>query len=190
MQFNLTNKTDKELWELLRKNNKAAFSILYQRHIKALINFGFKFTSNKDLIKDVLQDLFTEFWNKRAALSEVEHVKVYLIKSFRYKLLRAISNANKTNSFGLEDVLKNLPEEEALENEIAFARRSQLKEQLQDLPERQREVIHLKYFQNLKNEEIAEIINVNYQSVSNLLYRAVKKLKSKLVQKHPNRHNS
>jgi RNA polymerase sigma factor (sigma-70 family) len=58
-----------------------------------------------------------------------------------------------------------------------------LKTKLEQLPERQREVIHLRYFQNLKNEEIADIINVNYQSVSNLLHRAVKNLKKQLIAK-------
>ena len=190
MQSKVKQKTDKELWDLLRKNNKTAFSLLYQRHIKALFNFGLKFTSNRDLIKDVLQELFTDFWNKRTSLAEVEHVKVYLIKSFRYQLLKAISNSNKSKIYRLEDLLKDVPENEILENEIAFERRLKLKEKLLHLPERQREVIHLKYFQNLKNEEIAEIINVNYQSVANLLHRAIKNLKKRLIQNKTHSINS
>lgn len=170
-------KSDTELWMLLRKGNKVAFSILYKRHIQSLFHFGQKFTTDQELIKDVLQELFIEFWNKRTTLSEVEHVKVYLIKSFRYKLLRALSNANKTPFHNIDDLFKDIPEEEVLENELAIERKKLLKEKLKDLPERQREVIHLRYFQNLKNQEIAEVINVNYQSVSNLLQRALKNLK-------------
>ena len=174
-------KSDTELWMLLRKGNKIAFSILYKRHIQSLFHFGQKLTTDQELIKDVLQELFTEFWTKRGHLSDVKQVKVYLIKSFRYKLLRTISKANKTPIYNLDDLLKDIPEEEILENELAIERREMLKQKLKDLPERQREVIHLRYFQNLKNDEIAEVISVNYQSVSNLLQRALKNLKKKIT---------
>lgn len=183
MQATFPQKSDKELWNLLRKGNKAAFSLLYKRHIQILFNFGLKLTSDREIIKDTLQELFTEFWNKQATLAEVEYVKVYLIKAFRYKLLRAISKANKTTIYNLEDLLKDMPEEEIIENELALERKKLLKERLELLPERQREVIYLRYFQNLKNDEIATIINVNYQSVSNILYRGLKNLKKKFKNK-------
>ncbi|MCR9288542.1 MAG: sigma-70 family RNA polymerase sigma factor [Bacteroidetes bacterium] len=183
MHFKSTQKSDKELWDLLRKGNKTAFSILYKRHIQALLHFGLKLTPDRELIKDTLQELFIEFWNKRVSLSDVEHVKVYLIKSFRYKLLRAISQANKSQSYELEDLMGGMSTSEFTDNELSLERRHKLKTKLEQLPERQREVIHLRYFQNLKNEEIADIINVNYQSVSNLLHRAVKNLKKQLIAK-------
>lgn len=177
MRFLLSQKSDKELWDLLRKNNKEAFSLLYKRHIEALFNFGLKLTSNREILKDTLQELFTEFWNKRQTLSEVTHVKVYLMKSFRYKLLRAIAHSQKKRTYSLEELLQTVSNPKLHDTELALERKKRLKKILQQLPERQREVIHLRYFQNLKNEEIAEILNVNYQSVSNILYRAVKKLK-------------
>ena len=177
MHLKSAQKSDKELWDLLRKGSKQAFSIIYKRHVQALLHFGLKLTNDREIIKDTLQELFTEFWKKRASLSEVEHVKVYLIKSFRYKLLRAISNANKTAISTLEDLFKEIPEEKFIENELALERKKILKTHLQKLPERQREVIHLRYFQNLKNEEIAEILSINYQSVSNILHRGIKNLK-------------
>ncbi len=177
----LSQKTDKELWDLLRKSNKNAFSILYKRHIESLFNFGLKLTSNREIIKDTLQELFTEFWKKRVSLSEVTHVKVYLIKSFRYKLLRAIAKSNKARTYTFEELLLNIPDLEPTDTELSLERKRKLTKQLKQLPDRQREVIHLRYFQNLKTEEIAEIINVNYQSVSNILYRAIKKLKKHFV---------
>jgi len=185
MHLTPNQKSDKELWNLLRTGNKNAFSALYKRHVQALLHFGSKLTNDRELIKDTLQELFIDFWNKNTSLSEVEHVKVYLIKSFRYKLIRAISQANKTQFYELEDLVKEIPTAQIIENEISSERQRKLKIKLKQLPERQREIIHLRYFQNLKNEEIASILNVNYQSVSNLLYRAIKNLKKQLI-KNPN----
>lgn len=178
MQLILSHKSDKELWDLLRKNNKAAFSVLYNRHIKSLLRFGLKLSTDQELVKDCLQELFTEFWKKRTTLPEVVQVKIYIFKALRYKLLRAVSNSNKSRMYNLDDLLKDLTTTQLIEHETSLERKRILKEQLKKLPERQREVIHLRYFQNLKNEEIAEVINVNYQSVSNLLYRALKNLKA------------
>ena len=183
-------KSDKELWDLLRQNNKTAFSLLYKRHIKALIQFGRKLTTDQELIKDQLQELFVEIWNKRSSLVEVEQVKIYLIKALRYKLLRAISKSNKSQVYRLEDLLTDFSELDLMEEEVSQERKKLIKIQLQQLPERQREVIHLRYYQNLKNEEIAEIININYQSVANLLHRALTKLKKNCLGYKPKSSSS
>lgn len=177
MPYFISNKSDEELWALLRKSNKDAFALLYQRHIEGLFNFALKLTTDQEIIKDTIQELFIEFWNKRNRLSEVKQVKIYLIKSLRYKLFRAIAKANKTKTYDLEKLLADIPDHEPSEKEIAQERRDKIKAQLRFLSERQREVIHLRYFQNLKHEEIAEIMNMNYQSVCNLLNRALKKLR-------------
>lgn len=185
MQLKFNQKSDKELWNLLRANNRVAFSILYKRHVQSLYGFGLKLTSEKEVIKDTLQELFIDFWNKRGNLSEVDHVKVYLIKSFRNKLLRSLSKLKKSKSLSFEELFNEIPDLELIETETSIERKRFLKEQLNQLPERQREVIHLRYFHNLKNEEIADILEMNYQSASNLLGRALKNLKSKVQKISP-----
>lgn len=181
MSQDLTNKTDRELWLLLRFSNKEAFALIYKRHIQTLYNFGLKLTSDKELISDTIQDLFTEFWEKRHTTKEVSYLKIYLIKAFRYKLLRAVTKKNKKGRLlSFEELFLEIPDE-IKEEESAIERKQLLKEHLKILTERQREVIHLRYYHNLTNDEIAEIINVNYQSVSNILYRAITKLRKKLV---------
>lgn len=180
MHLKPPNKSDQELWDLLRCGNRKAFSILYQRHIQSLLHFGLKLTTDRELIKDTLQELFVEFWNKRTTLSAVKHVKVYLFQAFRYKLLRAIQQANRSEIYELEDLTAEMTAEEIIENEITLERQRILKAKLEQLPERQREVIYFRYYQNLKNEDIATILNINYQSVNNLLYRAVKNLKRQI----------
>lgn len=173
----LSKYTDQQLWDLMQKGNKNAFNVLYKRHVQALYNFGLRLTNNQALIKDSLQELFADFWIKRAKQSEVRHVRVYLIKAFRNKLLRKIQQSKKQRTYSFEELFQDFAED-APDDQAAINRRKALKQQIRQLPERQQEVIHLRYFQNLKHEEIAEILNVNYQSVSNLLHRALNKLKA------------
>ena len=48
---------------------------------------------------------------------------------------------------------------------------------LQQLPNRQREIIYLKIYKDLGYEEVAELMQINYQAARNLLYQAIKNLK-------------
>jgi RNA polymerase sigma-70 factor (ECF subfamily) len=52
---------------------------------------------------------------------------------------------------------------------------------LERLSSRQKEIIYLKYYQNLSYEEVSEIMNINYQVARNLLYQAIKSLKTILA---------
>ncbi len=54
----------------------------------------------------------------------------------------------------------------------------EIKIQLENLPKRQREVIYLKFFEGLNRDQIAEVMGINDQSVSNLLQMAIKQLKA------------
>lgn len=181
MHYYLANKTDEELWDLMRQSSKLAFSLLYKRYVHILYNFGKKITSDTEIISDTIQELFTELWEKRNTVNEVNYVKIYLIKSFRYKLIRTISKSKKyEQQLTFEELLIETPDWDDSMETSNIERRKILKTQLEQLPKRQREVIHLRYYHNLDNEEIAEIININYQSVSNLLHRAIKKIRSNI----------
>ncbi|MEM8523267.1 MAG: sigma-70 family RNA polymerase sigma factor [Bacteroidota bacterium] len=55
-----------------------------------------------------------------------------------------------------------------------------LEQVLNELPTRQREVIYLKYYNNLSSKEIAEVMEISQQGVLNTLYKAFKKLRSNI----------
>jgi RNA polymerase sigma factor (sigma-70 family) len=55
-----------------------------------------------------------------------------------------------------------------------------LKSVLQQLPRRQQEAINLRFYHNFSNEEVANIMGLNYQSACNLIYAALAKLKIQL----------
>ena len=87
--------SDKELWKLLRNGDREALSLLYVRHITNLLNYGRYVVDDTDLIKDTLQEVFIEFWEKRNSLSEVSQIKPYLLKTLRNKLLRSKAKLSK-----------------------------------------------------------------------------------------------
>ena len=71
-------------------------------------------------------------------------------------------------------------------DQAIFRREANLHRQLlvsgamESLPARQKEIIFLKFFQDLKNEEIQKIMNLNSQVVRNTLYKALNNLRREM----------
>jgi RNA polymerase sigma factor (sigma-70 family) len=68
-------------------------------------------------------------------------------------------------------------EEEYIENESSLVVTQKLKKMIDELPLRQKEVIYLKFFQEMDRSQISEVMNISPQTVSNLLQIAIKQLK-------------
>lgn len=174
---------DHQLWQQLCQGNQAAFEAIYQKYAVTLSFFGFKLTKNKEIVNDAIQDVFINLWQKRAQLPQVQNIKAYLLKSLRNRILRILESRSLTgNGEQPNEGVQDSFEHRLILEELVEERLTRLHAGLQNLPTRQKEVINLRYFQNLKTEEIAEILDINYQSVSNLLYKGIKTLKKQIRQ--------
>ena len=170
------------LWESFRKGDAAAFAMLFREHYKTLYRFGNKFTTDTELLEDCIQELFVELWQAKSQ-APVLSVKAYLLKSLKYKLLKAFRKNGKI--LPIHDN-GDLPFELSHETLLIHQQENDEKKQrvikaLERLSHRQKEIIYLKYYQNLSYEEVSEIMNINYQVARNLLYQAIKSLKNMLA---------
>src|SRR5690606_38624939 len=75
--------SEQELWDLFRKNDEEAFSVIYRKYFPILFNYGHQFTKDRDLIKDTIQDLFIYLREKRSGLSSTTSVKFYLYRAYK-----------------------------------------------------------------------------------------------------------
>jgi len=170
------------LWESFRKGDKDAFAALFREYYGTLYRFGNKFTTDTELLEDCIQELFIELWQAKSQ-TPVLSVKAYLLKSLKYKLLKAFrKNGKVLPIYDNGDMPFELSHETFLihqqEND---QRRQEVIRALERLSHRQKEIIYLKYYQNLSYEEVSEIMNINYQVARNLLYQAIKSLKNMLA---------
>jgi RNA polymerase sigma factor (sigma-70 family) len=172
-----TAKEDILLWESFRKGDRDAFAALFRNHYETLFRFGGKFTNDTPLLEDCIQELFIELW-KATSQTPVVSVRSYLLKSLKYKLIRAYRKKGNTLPLPDDGIPFEWSHETFLiaEQENAEKRQKVLKA-LEQLSHRQKEIIYLKYYQNLSYEEVGEIMNINYQVARNLLYQAMKSLK-------------
>ena len=180
--------SEQQLWNQIREGNNEAVERLFDLYADSLFAYGVKFTSDKEFVKDAVQNLFLRLMISHEHLSEVSNVKSYMIKSLRRELLKT-SKQGYAISFDNDNILKNKVESYASENlsvddmdDEAIRIRRILSEELLKLPPRQKEALYLRYVQQIPLAEIAHILDMNYQSVRNLIYRAFTKLRKNIDQ--------
>jgi RNA polymerase sigma factor (sigma-70 family) len=176
------NSDDRLIWQQFLLGDVAAFERLMSIHFRTLFHYGCKFSRDHEFVKDSIQDLFMHLWEKRTRLNSEAAVKPYLMASLRRLMHRSASSKLWVGEENKEDAsqifeLEFSVEEQYITNESTLVRTRQLEKLMQELPKRQKEVIYLKFFQELSREQISEIMAVSPQTVSNLLQIAIKQLK-------------
>lgn len=168
---------DNKLWQDLKAGDEKAFSTLFKRYYGNLIQYGNSFSPHADKIQDCVQDVFTDIWIYRNSLSDTVVVKAYLLSCVRKRIVRLQQRDkvfNKATSMDAVTFLLDFSiEQQLISDELTVAKVEHLNKLLNVLPSRQKEALFLKYHHGLNIDEIAAILNVNYQSASNLLHRAL-----------------
>lgn len=171
------------LWSNVRRGDRQAFADLMNQYYPLLLNYGVRLQSDREFVKDCLQDLFIELWSKRKQLDNVQKLKPYLLTILRRRLfretkrLRWFREAEEVSEdyafevqFAIESYLVN--------NEVQHEDLKRLGLNLQKLSKRQREAIYLRFYQEMEYDDIARVMSINYHSVVNLIYEALRMLRS------------
>ncbi|MEY2869337.1 MAG: hypothetical protein RIR01_1828 [Bacteroidota bacterium] len=168
---------DNELWAELKAGDEQAFSILFKRYYGCLLQYGNTFLPFSEKVQDCVQDVFTDIWVYRNSLSSTVVVKAYLLSSVRKRIVRLHQRDrvfNKSKSVDAIEFLFDFSVEHRLvSDELTAGKVMQLNKVLNVLPARQKEALYLRYHNSLSVDEIAVILNVNYQSANNLLHRGL-----------------
>lgn len=181
MNFSLAN--EEIIWQSMLSGDREALGKLMHAFFRPLANYGLRFTSDKDLIKDAVQELFIILWERRSRLAISVNVKSYLFSSFRRLLLRALKKNHKNSMITLENVyVENFSivlgvDDKIIASEQAMKLANHFNQLISSLPERQKEIIYLRFFESLNREEIANILEIAPQTVSNILQIALGKLR-------------
>ena len=177
-------KPDTEVWSNFKNGCEEAFSYIFKNHYSFLFNYGIKLTPNHDLVKDSIQELFVILWETRNRLGETQSIKFYLLKSFRRHLIRTLQNAAKgkeknslSDNYQFEVVFSY--ERKLIGEESFLAQQHALFKEMNNLSPRQKEIVYLKFYNELSYQEIAEMTSLNYQSVRNYMHQALVSLRKK-----------
>nr|WP_315156584.1 sigma-70 family RNA polymerase sigma factor [uncultured Flavobacterium sp.] len=182
LQFNQTYTLDDfTLWNNLKAGDEKAFSILFEKYYSDLVRYGNSLCSYDDRVQDCVQDVFTDIWIYRESLSQNVIIKAYLLSSVRKRIARLYQRDpffKKMSNLETTEFLFDFSiEQQLIDDEITAEKVLQLNMLINNLPSRQKEALYLRYHQKLTVDQIAEIMSVNYQSVSNILFRGIQNLR-------------
>lgn len=172
-------------WENLKAGDINALQDLYHHHIDALYKYGMVLCHDDDRVKDCIHDMFLSFWNNRLGLTIPASGKAYMMVSLRRRIFDKGPKSN-LETIPLEDGNQDYdtekdPEAKWILSEEATENQLKMTHAMSRISARQREIIHMKYFEQMEYEEIARIMDLNYQSARNLVTRALTALRKEMT---------
>lgn len=176
---------DQQIWERFKSGDKTATSHIYYTHIRVLYRYGKKFTTDKELIKETIQELFFDLIRTRENLGFTDNIRFYLIKSFRRRILQALQK--KPFPLESEQSLESSPltitysyEEELINRENLSRREELVQKGLKALSPKQREILFYRFTCDFEYDQICEIMEIQYDSARKMVFRALKALREHL----------
>ena len=182
---NISDGDDTVLWQSFKNGDSAAYATIYKKHADPLLKYGIHLCADLNLVEDAIHDLFVDLWEKRKQLKEVKSLGIYLKVSLRRSIFRKLKKNKIISSeelvhqnafkFSLqsEDLKREMESYEAIENQLIKA--------LNELSPRQREIIYLRFYQNMSYEEIAKHLSLDTSYTYNITSKAYSKLKKYLA---------
>ncbi len=171
--------SDKKIWNNLRNGDQKALEEIYRTYFSELYSYGKKLSKDENTVEDCIQELFVELWNRREKLSETDAIKPYLFVSLKRKIFHTVKKLRKSTDTELEEKYFDTElsiDEILIAKETTDEQKSNLKSAFNELSDRQKEILYLKYYSEMDYEEITQIMEMNYQSARNLVSRAIQKL--------------
>lgn len=163
----------------VKNNDKDAFSSIYDTFASDVYRYIY-FKAPKEEAEDLTAEVFLKVWEKFGSFrgNSWTELKVWIIRIAHnmivdfYRKRKEVVELEET-----EDTISETPEK-ALQEQMtqAFVHSS-----LSQLPEKQQEILKLRYLHELETNEIAALLKTSEGNVRILVHRALKELKELLV---------
>jgi RNA polymerase sigma factor (sigma-70 family) len=174
--------SEQTLWESFSNGDEAAYDQLYLLSFTRLYNYGMKLCHQPDLVKDAIHDLFIDLWKSYHKARQIQAIVPYQYKALRNIILKTQSQS--TSSVSLEHAhdftFDSSMETKLILQESKLGQMKNLQAALESLTKKQREVIFLKFFEQLNYDEVAHILGISTKAAYKLVGRALAFLREKM----------
>ena len=171
---------DARLLERIREGDKSAFAVLVRRHSDRFYRVAYRFSGNKTEAEDIVQEAFIKLWEKPEMWKE-DRKTAFTTWFYRVLVNLCLDYLKKKRPLALGDDSwvpdnRETHEETLLMDEKQFF----LEAQIKALPERQRTALNLCFYEELSNQEAADIMGVNLKALQSLIMRAKTTLRERI----------
>ena len=173
---------DEQIALRLSKRDEAAFEQVFKTHYKNLHAYAFTILKDEDEAEEMVQQVFFKLWERSEHLSFSGPIAAYLYRAVHNESLNFIKHQKVKAGHQLHVAysMKNKTEQ-ASPKMIRKELENKFREALNELPEQCRTVFQLSRFEEMKYKEIADKLDISVKTVENHMGKALKLLRTKLV---------
>jgi RNA polymerase sigma-70 factor (ECF subfamily) len=182
----LKNYHENEILQKLANGDQFSFGIVFNTYYSRLYYFALHYLNDEESAKDVVQDVFSATWEDRGKFSEVKNLSSWLFSLTKNLSLKKIdhlkvkqkhTNLLKYRQLNIiQHSLNDLDTSPVIFDEIS----SIIDQTLDKLTPQSRRVFELSRFENKKNREIADELNISQKAVEAHITKALKDFKKAL----------
>ena len=154
--------------------------------VNVLLEIVKQFIQDREDAEDITAEVFVKLWKLRANLNTIKNIEAFLYTTGRNACLDFLRHMQRRN-LRQKDIIRNLlqqPEEGILEEDVKSLVLRTIHEEIEKLPRSCRNVFKMAYVDGRSNDEIAQELGINNQSVRNHKLRAVKLLRIALLHRN------
>ena len=170
--------SDEQLMLLIQTHDKYAFSVLVERHSQKFYNLAYRSLFNKADAEDIVQEAFLKIWRKPELWRPQKQTK---FTTWFYRIvLNTCLDINKKKVITSEALAQEGEEPSEIDQSDENSQLTDLETALRNLPERQRTALNLCFYEELSNQEAADIMGIRLKALQSLVIRAKANLKKTL----------
>ncbi|MHB8599980.1 MAG: RNA polymerase sigma factor [Ktedonobacteraceae bacterium] len=180
--------SDENLIDAVAKGDVAAMETLYERYSRPFFSLAYRMTTSRHISEDLVQAAFLVIWQHRTSYSrEVGSVHSWLFSIMHYRVIDYLRH-RRCNSMWKEISWEEVAYEEhsllsdPWEDIWHMEQTTLIRKAMQNIPEKQRSVIELAYFEGLTHEEIAQHCHIPLGTAKSRLRLGLLHLKRELIE--------
>ncbi len=166
-----------DLLNKLKEGNEKAYKFIFNEYYALLTAFAYKYLHDLDTAKEIAQNTFVKFYEKRNSIEITSSLKSYLFSMVHND---CVSYLRSRDLSGL--LINKLAEHQEGNTEYQVyieqtEEEYKLHQLIEQLPPQCKKIFKLSRFDNIKNGEIARDLNLSVRTVEAQISKAIKYLK-------------
>jgi RNA polymerase sigma-70 factor (ECF subfamily) len=170
--------SEEELAEGVRNGLKDCFQEVFHRYYENLCRYAFTILRDMDEAEDIVQSVFTKFWEKREAFVITHTLRSYLYRAVHNQCMNLLEH----RQIRQKHMTHTLQQVSEAEGPVVFPQELEevVQKAIMELPPQCRTIFNMSRYEELRYAEIAEKLGISVNTVENQISKALRILRAQL----------